>query len=176
MRITVFCSANNVGEPYTSEAKRFAKLLAEKGHTLVWGGSNVGTMREIADAAQAAGGRIEGVSTKVYAQNARKNADAMVIASNLAERKAELLRLADAIVVLPGGLGTLDEITEVLELKKQAAHQKPIVFLNTNSFYDGFKMQLERMEREEFLPEKLADYLHFADTPEGVLDYLVYAA
>jgi hypothetical protein len=172
MNVTVFCSMHDVDEVYTSAAKQFATLLAQKGHTLVWGGSNVGTMKAIADAAQEAGGKIIGISVEPIKGKARPNADEMVITEDWPERRATLLSRADAIVALPGGIGTLDEITEVLEYKKQKMHDKPVVFLNTNGFYDGFKMQFERMDTEGFLPRALAEFLLFADTPEDTMGYI----
>ena len=76
----------------------------------------------------------------------------MVIARDLAERKALLLEKADAVVIMVGGTGTLDEATEILELKKHGKHTKPVVLLNTAGFYDGLKEQFRRMEDEGFLP------------------------
>lgn len=172
MNVTVFCSFRDVGEPYTSAAKEFARLIATKGHTLVWGGSNSGTMKAIADAAQETGGKIIGISVDYLKHNVRKNADEIVMTPTLVERKAELLSRADAIAVLPGGLGTLDEITEVMEFKKQELHDKPVVFLSTSGFYDGFKMQLERMDREGFLPKSLSEYVFFAATPKDAVQYI----
>lgn len=107
-------------------------------------------MRVIADAAQEGGGKIVGVSVEPIAFRARPNADEMIIAKDWPERRATLLARADAIAVLPGGLWTLDEVTEVLEYKKQNAHNKPIVFINTDGFYDGLRTQFERMDREGF--------------------------
>ena len=170
MNIAIFCSASNVDEKYTAAAREFASSLARKGHTLVWGGSNKGTMKVIADAAQATGGKIIGVSMKMLETEARKNADNMFVMPTLAQRKAKLLELSDAIVVLPGGLGTLDEITEIMELKKHNVHTKDIVFLNTDGFYNGMKQQLERMEREGFLPGALSNYLYFVATPQEAME------
>ena len=172
MNICVFCSAQTVAGIYTDAAIGFATLIGERGHTLVWGGSDRGMMKTIADASQAAGARIVGVSMELLKEKARQNADQMIIMPTLGERKAGLLARADAVVVLPGGLGTFDEVTEVLELKKQRLHDKPIVFLNTEGFYGGFKLQLERMEKEGFLPQPLAEYLSFADTPEEAMRYI----
>lgn len=172
MNITVFCSYRDVGEPYTAAAKEFASSIAKKGYGLVWGGSNHGTMKEIADAAQEARGKIIGISVEPIKEKARPNADEMIIARSWPERRALLLGRGDAVVVLAGGLGTLDEVTEVLEYKKQALHNKPVVFLNTNGFYDGMKMQLERMDREGFLPKALSDYLFFAATPQEAIFYI----
>ena len=172
MNITVFCSANDVDEAYASAARKFATMLAEKGHTLVWGGSNNGTMKVIADAAQEAGGKIVGISVELIREKARQHADEMIITKDWVERRATLLERGDVVVVLPGGIGTLDEITEVLEKKKHNLHDKPVVFMNTDGFYDGFKQQMERMDREGFLPKALHEYLHFADTPEDTMRYI----
>ncbi len=172
MNITIFCSMHDVGEPYTSAAREFAKTIGEKGHVLVWGGTDKGTMKVIADAAQSAGGRIVGITVEPIKQNARKEADEMVVAKTWPERRAALLERGDAVVVLPGGIGTLDEATEVLEYKKQDMHAKPIVFLNIGGFYDGFKLQMERMDKEGFLTKALADFLYFADTPKEAMQYI----
>ena len=72
----------------------------------------------------------------------------MLFADDLAERKALLLARSDAVVAMAGGLGTLDEVTEILELKKHGLHDKPVVLLNTAGFYDGLMLQLRRMEEE----------------------------
>lgn len=172
MNVCIFCSASELPEKYTHAAREFATGLALRGHTLVWGGSNRGMMKVIADAARDAGGRIVGISTELLRAQARDDADEMLVMPTLAERKAKLLERADAIVVLPGGLGTLDEITEVLELKKHNLHDKPIVFLNTEGFYEGLHQQLGRMDREGFLPRALEGLLHFAATPDEALAHL----
>ena len=172
MNVTVFCSMRDVAPEYMDAASDLATRIARGGHTLVWGGSNLGMMKGIADAAQNAGGKIVGISMEFFQDKARPNADEMIVVATLAERKALLLARADAIIALPGGFGTLDEITEVIELKKQGAHKKPIVALNTNGFYDGLKTQLERMEKEGFFFDTLANYVYFASTPEDTMEYL----
>jgi len=172
MNICIFCSASDVDKKYTDAARELATLIARGGHTLVWGGSNKGTMKVIADTAQAAGGKIVGITMELLRASARQNADEMLVMKNLGERKAKLLERSDAIVVLPGGLGTLDEITETMELKKHNVHNKAIVFLNTDGFYDGFKLQLERMNKEGFLPRALSEILFFADTPQDAMRYI----
>lgn len=177
MNILVFCSAQDVPQNYTAAARELATLIARGGHTLVWGGSNEGTMKEIADAAQVAGGKIIGVSMDFFKHKARPNADEMVVTRDLSERKKVMLEKADAIVVLAGGLGTLDEVSEVLALKRHGDHAKAVVFLNTDGFYDGLKTQIARMEREGFLASKDGDVvagtlMRFADTPKDAMRYL----
>ncbi|MEU2179978.1 TIGR00730 family Rossman fold protein [Streptomyces thermolilacinus] len=176
MNICVFLSAADLDDRYTGPAREFAELLAKGGHTLVWGGSDTGLMKVVADAAQQAGGRLVGVSVEFLAHKARPGCDEMVMTRDLAERKAELLARSDAIVILVGGTGTLDEATEILELKKHGMHTKPVVLLNTAGFYDGLKQQFRRMEAEGFLPLPLADLVFFAEDGVSALAYLEEAA
>ena len=100
MRICVFLSAADLDERYTRPAREFV----------------------VADGVQAAGGRLEGISVQFLRRHARNGADEMLVAQDLAERKALLLDRADAIVVMAGGLGTLDEATEILEQRKHGLH------------------------------------------------------
>jgi predicted Rossmann-fold nucleotide-binding protein len=98
--------------------------------------------------------------------------DEMTFARDLAERKARLLTVSDARAVMPGGVGTLDEATEVLELRKHGLYDKPVVLLNTAGFYDGLIVQLRRMDEQGFLPLPLAELVFIADTAAGALAYL----
>ncbi|MCX4723590.1 TIGR00730 family Rossman fold protein [Streptomyces sp. NPDC090052] len=172
MNICVFLSAADLDERYTRPAREFAELLGRGGHTLVWGGSESGLMKVVADAVQETGGRLVGVSVDFLAAKARTDADEMVIASDLAERKALLLAKSDAVVIMVGGTGTLDEATEILELKKHGKTAKPVVLLNTAGFYDGLKQQFQRMEDEGFLPVPLTDLVLFAEDGVAALAYL----
>ncbi|MER5218976.1 TIGR00730 family Rossman fold protein [Streptomyces flaveus] len=172
MNICVFLSAADLDERYTRPAREFAELLGKGGHTLVWGGSDVGLMKVVADRVQEAGGRLLGVSVEFLVAKARPGADEMVVARDLAERKALLLEKADAVVIMVGGTGTLDEATDILELKKHGHTTKPVVLLNTAGFYDGLKEQFRRMEDEGFLPVPLTDLVFFAEEPVGALAYL----
>ena len=172
MNICVFLSAADLDERYTLPAREFAEAIGKGGHTLVWGGSNTGLMKVVADGVQETGGRVVGISVEFLRDWARKDADEMVIAKDLAERKALMLAGSDAVVVMVGGLGTLDEATEILELRKHGLHDKPVVLLNTAGFYDGMIIQLRRMEDEGFLPVPVAELVHFADEGADVLAYL----
>ncbi|MGF1427624.1 TIGR00730 family Rossman fold protein [Kitasatospora sp. LaBMicrA B282] len=172
MNITVFCSAYSLDARYTGPAADFARQLGEGGHTLVWGGSNAGLMGLLADTVKAAGGKLVGVMVELLAHKGYPGADELVMTPDLPARKAELLARADAIVVLVGGLGTLDEVTEVLELKKHDLHGKPVVVLDTEGFYTGLRTQLERMDAEGFLPRPLGELITFAETPAEVFAHL----
>ncbi len=172
MNIGVFCSAAELDSVYTEAAREFAELLGKRGHSLVWGGSDSGLMKVVADGVQGAGGRLIGVSVEFLRDVARPDTDEMAVAADLAERKALLLDRADAVVVLVGGTGTLDEATEILELRKHGMHSKPVVVLNTAGFYNGLQQQMTRMEAEGFLPVPLADLVSFADDGPQALELL----
>lgn len=172
MNITVFCSANELDERYTRPAREFARLLGERGHTLVWGGSNAGLMGQVADEAKAAGARLVGINVELLTHRSYQGADELLTMVDLAARKAELLARADAVLIMVGGLGTLDEATEVIELKKHKQHTKPVVFLDTDGFYDGLRTQLRRMEQEGFLPVELDSLVRFAADGAQALAYL----
>jgi uncharacterized protein (TIGR00730 family) len=138
----------------------------------VWGGSDTGLMKVVADGVRDTGGRLLGISVVFLRAWARKDADEMVLAKDLANRKALMLARSDAVVVMAGGLGTLDEATEILELRKHRLHNKPVVLLNTAGFYDGLALQLQRMQTDGFLPLPLAELVFIADEPAGALAYL----
>ena len=103
---------------------------------------------------------------------ARKDADEMIIAKTLGERKALLLERSHAVVMLVGGIGTLDEVMEMVELKKHHLHNKPIVLLNSANFYEGLKIQLQKMEDEGFMQRPLEELIHFTDTPAEAINYI----
>jgi uncharacterized protein (TIGR00730 family) len=169
MKVCVFLSAADIDERYSWPVREFAELLGNAGHTLVWGGSDSGLMKVVADGVRRSGGRLVGVSVERFRSVARADADEMVFAKDLAERKALLLAAADAVVVMAGGLGTLDEATEILELKKHGLHRKPVILLNTAGFYDGLAIQLRRMAADGFLPVALDELVVIVDEVTDVL-------
>lgn len=172
MKICVLLSAADLDERYTGPAREFAELVGTGRHTLIWGGSDTGLMKIVADGVRATGGRLVGISVDFLRELARTDADEMVIAEDLAQRKALMLARSDAVVVMAGGLGTLDEATDILELKKHGLHTKPVVLLNTAGFYDGLALQLRRMEQDGFLPLPLAELVLVADDGADALAVL----
>ena len=172
MNICVLLSAADLDERYTRPAREFAELIGNGGHTLVWGGSDTGLMKVLADGVRETGGRLIGISVGFLRAWARKDADEMVLAKDLADRKALMLARSDAVVVMAGGLGTLDEATEILELRKHRLHDKPVVLLNTAGFYDGQTLQLQRMQADGFLPAPLAELVFLADDGASALAHL----
>ena len=170
--ICVFCAAQEVEKKYVEATKELGKLMVENNFNLVWGGSNKGLMKIIADSVQENGGKVYGVTMEFLKAHRRMNADEMAIAKDLPERKKLLLGKASAIILLVGGIGSLDEVAEMLEFKKHNLHNKPIVVLNTDKFYEGLKSQFLRMEKDGFLPRKLDELIYFADSPKQALQYI----
>ncbi len=171
MNITLFGAENEVDESYKRQAAELAKLLAKNGHTLVWGGVYAGLMKVMTDTMQENGAKIIGIGADYLKGKLHPAADEMIMAKDMDERNRVMLEKGDAILALPGGVGTINEITYVLRLTKHG-FQKPIVALNTGEFFHGLKVQLERMEKEGFLKKPVREMMHFADTPEDAMRYI----
>lgn len=172
MNVAVFCSSTVQSDGYVAPARELAEGLAQRGHGLVWGGSGTGLMGVVASAMREGGGRIVGVSLELWREDNDEDAHEMLMVETLGERKAAMLERADAVVVLPGGLGTLDELTEVVELKRNGVHDKPIVVLNTAGFYDGLRMLCRRMSEDGFLRAPIEDCADFVASPAEALERL----
>jgi uncharacterized protein (TIGR00730 family) len=172
LKVCVFCSANDLENKYVKPAQRLARLLAEQGHTLAYGGSDKGLMKIMASGVQAGGGKVVGISVEYLKEVAKKDADEMLIAKDLGERKTLMLERSDVLVMLVGGIGTLDEVTEIIEHKKHGHHDKPILILNTDGFYEGLELQLRRMEKEGFFWHPLDEYIKFLETPEEIINFI----
>ncbi|MFH9299163.1 TIGR00730 family Rossman fold protein [Streptomyces sp. NPDC017520] len=168
MRITVFLSSNPVPDRYQQAAQRLGHLIGEAGHTVIWGGTDLGLMKILVDAAEEAGGKSEGISVG-FLQRYTRPGSAMVIAQNLADRKEQLLAGTDAVVVVAGGTGTLDEATDAIELRRHGMTSAPLIFLSTDGFYRPLQELLDRMHEEDFLNVPLEDVATFVDTPEEVM-------
>ncbi|MDO8583118.1 MAG: TIGR00730 family Rossman fold protein [bacterium] len=170
--VLVFCSANDLEEKYITSARDFAQLIPKNKYGLVWGGSDTGIMKLIASTVQDNGGSIIGVSMEILRNKVRVGANEMIITKDLSERQRIMLERCDAIVALPGGIGTLNEVTAILEMKKHKTHDKPIVVLNTDNFYEGLKVQMQKMKDDGFLPRPLDEMIYFADKPEEAFEYI----
>lgn len=151
--ICVFCSSSDaLAAEYFRAAESLGRLLAEKQHTLVYGGSRVGLMGALAHSTYRHGGRVIGVSLEPLkaVEITDDVADELIVTQSMAERKAEMAHRADAFIALPGGFGTLDEMIEMLTLKQLHFHHKPLVFINIRNFFDPLLAFFEQMIREKF--------------------------
>jgi uncharacterized protein (TIGR00730 family) len=143
--VCVFCaSSNGVDQVFLDSAKALGRAIAERGWQLVYGGAHVGLMGAMADAALTAGGAVTGVIPRalVAREIAYRGLTELIETSSMHERKAEMARRADAFLVLPGGLGTLDEMCEMLTWSLLGIHQKPIVLVNTAGYWVVVQFQI----------------------------------
>ena len=153
MRICVFCSSSNaIPELYFDEANKLGKLIGDFGHEIIYGGATVGLMHTVAEAARKAGARSVGIIPESIHQKRLSSPldHEQIITPNMRERKYLMRKRSDAFIALPGGFGTLEEILEVVTLKQLQYHNKPIVFINTDGFYDSLFAQFERAYRDSF--------------------------
>jgi uncharacterized protein (TIGR00730 family) len=169
--ICVFSSSSDAVAPHYHEAAtHLGTLLAQRGLTLVYGGGKVGLMGTVARAVHANGGRVIGVIPSFLRQKevAYEEADELIVTKDLRERKAIMEERADGFVALPGGFGTLEEILEILTLKQLETHAKPIVFLNTECFFDPLLALFDRLYREQFTKADYRGHYHVAPLPADV--------
>jgi uncharacterized protein (TIGR00730 family) len=175
MKICVFCSSSNaVDEKYFTAADKLGLLIAKNNHTLVYGGANVGLMEHVAKTISYNNAKIIGViPQKIYDKTlASTLPDKLIITQTMDERKREMRDMSDAFIALPGGFGTLEEILEVITLKQLDYHRKPIVFINTNNFYDHLIQQFEKSYTEMFAKTNYRKIYTIANTPEEAMDYI----
>ena len=177
--VAVYCGSRTPMDPaFEDAAMGLGRFIAEHGMTLVFGGSNVGTMKTLADAALAAGGKVVGVfTTSLPMSLARQGLTELVMTRSLAERKKEMIERADALVALPGGLGTLDELFDALALRrvKTGGHKKPIGVLNVNGYYDKLLDFVVQTRDMGFSSNAAAQTLLSGKTPEELFGRLVGA-
>jgi uncharacterized protein (TIGR00730 family) len=145
LRITVFAgSSRRASEPFLAVARELGSAIARRGHDLVYGGGRTGLMGALADAALASGGRVHGVILRRFIEEDVHHLGVeMFEVDDMRARKAGLDERADAFVALPGGLGTLEELAEILSFRKLALHHRPVVLLNAAGFYDPLLAWLE---------------------------------
>jgi uncharacterized protein (TIGR00730 family) len=171
--ICVYCSSSNaIADVYPPVAEALGREIAERGHTLVYGGGAVGLMGVLAHAAHEEEGQITGVIPAKLQdrEGIAYDADELIVTDTMRERKGMMYDRADAFVVLPGGYGTLEEFMEVLTLKQLGYHDRPIVLLNVDGFFDTLLSFFEELREGHFAREPLPDLVHVVNTPEAALD------
>lgn len=170
--ICVYCgSSHGRDEVYTEHARNLGRLMAERSITLVYGGSNVGLMTTLADAAMAAGGKVIGVMPKalVELERAHRGLTELHVVSSMHERKALMVELSDAFIALPGGAGTMDELFEVWTWGQLGFHGKPCGLLNIASYYRHLVAFLDHTVAEGFVKACHRDMLIISDSAEELL-------
>ena len=175
MRISVFCGASLPhSEQITEAARQLGRAIARGGHTLLYGGSNLGLMGVTSGAALQEGGRVVGVIPTFFSDDIihSQPVTELVRVRSMAERKEYLIAHSDAFVSLPGGIGTLDEVSEVMVANQLQHLNKPMVLLNLDGFYDPFLAQLRVMHDAGFIRKGAETSLHAVASVEECLTCL----
>ncbi len=170
--ICVFAGAGSGRLPeYSAAAAELGRLLAANSLTLVYGGGSTGLMGVVADAALAAGGRVIGVIPESLTgiEVDHKGLSRMIVTADMHERKAEMHRLSDAFVALPGGVGTFDELFEALCWAQLGFHKKPCALLNAGGYYDPLLRLMRNAVDEGFTDKKTLGLLITAPAPGELL-------
>ena len=173
--VAVFCGSNTGNHPSYQEAAFHAgQTIAARGLTLVYGGGHRGLMGVVADAALAAGGEVHGVITEYLKgrELMHPRIQTCEVVSTMAERKHRFAELADAFLVLAGGIGTLEETGDMWSRAQLGGLRKAIGIVNTNGFYDPFLAQIERMIADGFLPAAQKEWMVVSTDAGDALDGL----
>ncbi|TXB66282.1 LOG family protein [Phaeodactylibacter luteus] len=152
--VLIFCGANPGHNPaYAATARELGRTLAMQGKRIVYGAGKVGLMGEVAEGALEAGGEVIGIIPFFLrkAEVCHEGLSRLYVVDSMHERKIKMAQLSDAVIVLPGGYGTFDEVFEILTLAQLGQGQHPVGILNQNGFYDLLLQQLDHMEAEGFL-------------------------
>ena len=171
----MFCgSSMGINKTYRETAASFGKLLAEHNITLVYGGGKVGLMGVMADSALAAGGKCIGIIPKSIAdlEIAHNHLTELHIVKGMQERKAMMMEISDAFVALPGGLGTLDELAEVLTYNQLRIFDKPLGLLNVNGYFDHLTKFFDHGVTEGFVRKEHRDNIILSDNARELLEKL----
>jgi len=173
--VCVYCASSNRSPAvYLDSAAQVGRTLAQNGITVVYGGSSLGSMGRLATAALEAGGKVIGVLPRFMDELewGNRNLTELRIVEDMHERKRTMLELADAVIALPGGCGTLEELFEAIAWKRLGLFFGPVVLVNVNSFFDPCIDLLGRCVSEQFMDERHRSMWSVAQGPEDLLAVL----
>lgn len=173
--ICVYCgSRSGHGDDYAEAARALGRALVRQGLGLVYGGASIGMMGLVADEVLAGGGEVTGVIPRSLQQKevAHEGVTELLVTADMHERKRLMAERADAFIAMPGGLGTLEELFEILTWAQLRFHTKPMGLLNTRGYYDDLIRFLDSGVSEGFVHPRHQAMLQVDDTPEGLLERL----
>ena len=175
--ICVFCSSSNsIDNIYVETATDLGHRIGQLGLDLVYGGASIGLMGAVARATHEKGGRVVGVIPEFFRKKNKNieyvEADELIVAETMRIRKAIMDERADAFVVLPGGVGTLEEAIEIMSMKQLGLTDKPLAFINTNNFYDGLISNLQNMVDLKFAKSSTLELFAVCPDPLSALEFI----
>ena len=171
-KVCVFCaSSHKIDKKYFDVAEQTANILVKNNITTIYGGGAVGLMGKLADTVIEKQGDIIGIipSFMMDVEWGHKNISKLIVVNDMHERKKKLIEGIDAIIVLPGGSGTLEETMEVITLKRLGKFTKPIIFLNTDGFYNHLFNFFDKMIEEKFMREEHRSMWTSVSFPEEII-------
>ncbi|MGN0309779.1 MAG: TIGR00730 family Rossman fold protein [Bacteroides sp.] len=174
-RVCVYCaSSTKIDEAYFEAARTLGKLLAGKGISLVNGAGKMGLMAAVTDAVMQHGGEAIGVIPRFMVEQGwhHQGMSQLMVVSDMHERKQTMARLSDAVIALPGGCGTLEELLEVITWKQLGLYLNPIIVLNTKGYFNPLLEMMKRAVDENFMRIQHADIWRVAQTPEEAVELL----
>ena len=174
-RVCVYCaSSNKAATIYNEVAYELGTALAREGITVVTGAGSIGLMRHVEDGALDAGGKAIGVIPQFMVDQGwhHTGLTELHITSDMHERKQKMAALSDAVIALPGGCGTIEELSEIITWKQLGLYFNPIVILNINGYYDHFIAQLEKAVEEHFMGEIHSRIWSVATTPAEAIEII----
>jgi uncharacterized protein (TIGR00730 family) len=159
---------------YTKAAGQLGALLGKRGLNVINGAGSIGLMRTVSDAVLQAGGTVTGVIPRFMLQNGwgHTGLTELIEVETMHERKQKMTELSDAVIALPGGFGTLEELMEIITWKQLGLYQKPIVILNTNDYYDPLLLLFRRATDEHFIHQQHVMLWKVAGTPEDAVEMI----
>jgi len=173
--VTVYCSSSSaIPKAYPEAGAALGKAIAKQGWALVYGGNFVGLMATVAQAARDAGGKVIGITPQLMHDKGMSDtkADELVVTNDMRDRKALLERRGDAFVALPGGLGTFEELFEIIVGKQLAYHNKPIVLLNVAGYYDPLIAMIDHAIEQKFIKPKARDLYHVSNDVSDCIHHI----
>jgi uncharacterized protein (TIGR00730 family) len=173
--ICVFCGSSFGKDPaFRDAARAIGSGIAKMGYSLVFGGGGLGLMGEVAKAVLEGGSEIQGIMP-AFLQALEPEVspqEKLIVTPHMQERKALMLQMSDAFLVLPGGLGTFDEFFEVATEAQLGVHEKPIIVVNINGYFDALDAMLHSIVKHDFAKETILQLYYLADGAESALEIL----
>ena len=173
--ICIYCaSSSKVAQEYNDAAYELGALLAKEGITVVTGAGSIGLMRKVEDGALENGGKAIGVIPQFMVEQEwhHKGLTELHVTQSMHERKQMMADLSDAVIALPGGCGTIEELSEIITWKQLGLYLNPIVILNINGYYDHYIAQLGKAIEENFMGEIHGSIWSVAKTPAEALEII----
>ena len=178
MNICVYgASSKSIDEKYIKAGEALGEQMAERGHTLVFGGGGHGMMGAVARGVKKGGGKVIGVAPSFFNVDGVRfdGCDEFIYTETMRERKQIMEDRSDAFIAAPGGVGTFEELFGIITLKQLGRHSKPIAVFNINGYFDSLIEQLKNAVRKQFMNPESFELCFFTDNADKLINYLEYA-